>query len=168
MKKTGIAAIALLAIVAIVFAVLYFTGNGDLTKIKETKDNLTAQVETLTADAAKAAEDAAAQLKAVTDEKDALAAQVETLTADAAKAADEAAAQLKTVTDEKDALAAQVETLTADAAKAKEDSESALKKAVDDAAVTLQTAAVLFEVLNALRILYFEENRPKLRREKKQ
>ena len=33
-------------------------------------------------------------------------------------------------------------------------------------AVTLQTAAVLFEVLNALRILYFEENRPKLRREK--
>ena len=60
MKKTGIAAIALLAIVAIVFAVLYFTGNGDLTKIKETKDNLTAQVETLTADAAKAAEDAAA------------------------------------------------------------------------------------------------------------
>ena len=29
MKKTGIAAIALLAIVAIVFAVLYFTGNGD-------------------------------------------------------------------------------------------------------------------------------------------
>ena len=72
MKKTGIAAIALLAIVAIVFAVLYFTGNGDLTKIKETKDNLTAQVETLTADAAKAAEDAAAQLKAVTDEKDAL------------------------------------------------------------------------------------------------
>ena len=60
MKKTGIAAIALLAIVAIVFAVLYFTGNGDLTKIKETltgeKDALTAQVETLTADAAKAAE----------------------------------------------------------------------------------------------------------------
>ena len=33
-------------------------------------------------------------------------------------------------------------------------------------AVTLQTAALLFEVLNALRILYFEENRPKLRREK--
>ena len=51
MKKTGIAAIALLAIVAIVFAVLYFTGNGDLTKIKETltgeKDALTAQVNEL-------------------------------------------------------------------------------------------------------------------------
>ena len=45
MKKTGIAAIALLAIVAIVFAVLYFTGNGDLTK------KLTVQAQKFTAGA---------------------------------------------------------------------------------------------------------------------
>ena len=35
MKKSGIIAIAILAIIAIVFAVLYFTGNGDLTKIRK-------------------------------------------------------------------------------------------------------------------------------------
>ena len=55
MKKSGIIAIAILAIIAIVFAVLYFTGNGDLTKIKETLTGETAKVEALTADAAKAA-----------------------------------------------------------------------------------------------------------------
>ena len=66
-------------------------------------------MEGLTSDAAKAADEAAATLKAVTDENDALAAQVETLTADAAKAAEDAAASLKAVTDEKDALAAQIE-----------------------------------------------------------
>ena len=79
MKKSGIIVIAILAIVAIAFASLYFTNNGDLTK---TKNDLTAKVNELTDSAAKAADDAAASLKAVTDEKDALAAQVETLTAD--------------------------------------------------------------------------------------
>ena len=47
MKKSGIIAIAILAIIAIVFAVLYFTGNGDLTKIKETLTGETAKVEAL-------------------------------------------------------------------------------------------------------------------------
>ena len=122
MKKTVTAAIAILAVLAVAFAALYFTGNGEknnLTKLQETleseKNELAARVENLTADAAKAADEAAASLKTVTDEKDALAAQVETLTADAAKAAEEATASLKTVTEEKEALAAQVEALTADA-----------------------------------------------------
>ena len=45
MKKSGIIVIAILAIVAIAFAVLYFTNSGDLTK---TKNDLTAKVNELT------------------------------------------------------------------------------------------------------------------------
>ena len=155
MKKTGTIAIAVLAVIAVVFAILFFTGNGDkssLTKLKETleteKNELAAKVETLTADASKAAEEAAASLKAVTDEKDALAAQVETLTADASKAAEEAAANLKAVTDEKDALAAQVETLTADAAKAAEEAAAGLKTVTDEKDLLL--GAVSAAVNNAM------------------
>ena len=91
MKKTGTIVTALLAVLAIVFAILYFTGNGDKANLTSEKDALAAQVESLTADAAKAAEDAQAQITALTGEKDELAKQVETLTADAATAAEEAA-----------------------------------------------------------------------------
>ena len=96
MKKTGTIVTALLAVLAIVFAILYFTGNGDKANLTSEKDALAAQVESLTADAAKAAEDAQAQITALTGEKDELAKQVETLTADAAKAADDAKAQIET------------------------------------------------------------------------
>ena len=56
-------------------------------------------METLTADAAKAAGEAAASLKAVLDEKGELAGQIETLKADAAKAAEEAKTTIEGLKD---------------------------------------------------------------------
>ena len=87
MNRSGVIVITLLAVAAIVFAALYFTGNSDKANIT---GNLNDQIASLKADAAKAAKEASAELEAVK--------------ADAAKAAEEAAASLKAVTDEKDAL----------------------------------------------------------------
>ena len=60
-KNTGTVITALLAVLAIVFAILVLTGNGKIGTLNKEKDDLNAQVETLTADAAKAAEEAAAK-----------------------------------------------------------------------------------------------------------
>ncbi len=132
MKKTNPVKVLLLA-AAIVLALVCLTGcsdNSALEAMTKQKDELLAQVDTLKADAAKAAEDAKAQLDALTGEKDELAKQVETLTADAAKAAEEAQGQLDALTGEKDELAKKVETLTADAAKAAEEAKATLESEV--------------------------------------
>ena len=75
-------------------------------------------MDTLTADASKAAEEAKTQIDALTGEKDELAKQVETLTADAAKAAEDAQAQ--------------IDTMTADAAKAAEEAEKVAEEVAEE------------------------------------
>ena len=87
MKKFSTIAIALLAVLAVVFGILYFTGNGEKAGLTDEKTALSKQVETLTANAAAAAEEAKSALDAAVAEKDELAKQVETLTAEAATAA---------------------------------------------------------------------------------
>ena len=151
MKKSGTIITALLAVLAIVFAILFFTGNGDKSKLTDEKGALAKQVEDLTAsatkaaedakaeldkvtaDAAKSAEDAKAQIETLTGEKDELTKQVETLTADASKAAEDAQAQVTALTGEKDELAKKVETLTAEAATKAEEAKATLESKVAEA-----------------------------------
>ena len=62
MNRSGVIVITLLAVAAIVFAALYFTGNSDKANIT---GNLNDQIASLKADAAKAAKEASAELEAV-------------------------------------------------------------------------------------------------------
>ena len=61
MKKTGTIVTALLAVLAIVFAILYFSGNGEKANLTGEKSKLAEQVEQLTASAKEEADKAAAQ-----------------------------------------------------------------------------------------------------------
>ena len=128
-KNTSTVIIAALAVLTVVFAVLFFSGNGKIGALNKDKEDLSAQVETLTADAAKAAEEASAKLDEATKQNEELTAQLETEKADAAKAAEEAAAKLDEATKSNEDLSAQVETLKADAAKAAEEAAAKLDEA---------------------------------------
>ena len=141
-KNVAVTVIAILA--AAVVALGAVCGVGFSNRDGQIGD-LETKVKAVEADAAKAAEEAAAQIETLTGEKDTLAAEAETLKAEAAKAAEEAAAQIETLTGEKDTLAAEAETLKAEAAKAAEEAAAQIEALNAEAAA----AAARIETMTA-------------------
>ena len=103
-KSAAITVIAILTAAAVALGALYVTNNESKTK---EIGSLTADIETLTADASAKAE----QIETLTADAAAKAGEIETLTADAAAKAK----QIETLTADAAAKAGEIETLTADA-----------------------------------------------------
>ena len=112
--------IAVLAVLAVVFGVLFFVTNSDKTKLSDTKASLENQV------------------KSLNGEKETLESQVANLKDEAAQAAESAKAELdKALQDAAAAAQAQID----EAVKAKEEAEAALQAVREEAAKAAETLA---------------------------
>ena len=90
-NNTTVVLCVLFAVLAVVFAVLFLSGNGRIGAMNREKDELAAEAEVLRADAVKAEETSAVRLQEAEAKRSELASQVETLKTDASKAAEDAA-----------------------------------------------------------------------------
>ena len=134
MKKGSTVVIALLAILAVVFGILFISGNGEKGDLTAKVDSLTKQLEEQKAESAKAIEEATATAKAEADE---LVANVKAEAEEAqAKAVEEAVAAAK-----KEAEEAQAKAVEEAVAAAKTEAEEAHNAAAAESAEAANTAA---------------------------